>query len=169
MTCAGSSSDGAIGFLRDPRRLCVSLTRARYSLIVFGSARWLHASGDPYWQAVVDWASERNVLFNGEWPMGKSGQCMMVHSYWMRSGGWGRLAAPVENSGSCSTKCTHYESRRCLNGRCCKGCLWEGGRGAGFVWPKLLYGMHDKERSTCLPACTWVTHNPLWNSNKVND
>ena len=37
MTCVRSNDKGEIGFVRDEKRLNVSITRAKYALFVFGN------------------------------------------------------------------------------------------------------------------------------------
>jgi hypothetical protein len=51
----------ALGFLRDERRLCVALTRARRALLIVGSASLLGAR-EGAWKALVDDARARGVL-----------------------------------------------------------------------------------------------------------
>ena len=54
--------DGALGFVHDPRRLCVALTRARRACVVVGDARTLRASR--HWTALLDWSAERGCLLD---------------------------------------------------------------------------------------------------------
>eukprot|EP00897_Mesotaenium_endlicherianum_P003704 jgi/Mesen1/3361/ME000191S02500 len=53
--CVRSNGDGAIGFLRDHRRLNVALTRARAKLVVIADSATL--ATDPIWAAFFDWAT----------------------------------------------------------------------------------------------------------------
>eukprot|EP00775_Hariotina_reticulata_P007630 gene7630-7832_t len=60
MSCVRANSRQQIGFLADPRRLNVALTRARYSLIVVCNARTLAV--DPAWEAFLRSATSRGLL-----------------------------------------------------------------------------------------------------------
>ena len=51
MSCVRSNEQSGIGFLSDPRRLNVALTRARYGLILLGNPRVL--SKQPLWNALL--------------------------------------------------------------------------------------------------------------------
>eukprot|EP00794_Sanderia_malayensis_P007696 gene7696-8533_t len=57
--CAGQS---CIGFLRDPQRLNVALTRAKHSLIVLLHVESLQVDED--WKDLIDFSRSRNLLFD---------------------------------------------------------------------------------------------------------
>eukprot|EP01041_Mallomonas_annulata_P006922 gene6922-14061_t len=63
LSCVRSSEQQGIGFLRDPRRLNVALTRARYGVIVIGNARLL--AKNPLWHALITHFQERGCLVDG--------------------------------------------------------------------------------------------------------
>ena len=51
-----------LGFVHDPRRLCVALTRARRALVIVGDASTLRAN--QHWAALLDWCALRDCLLD---------------------------------------------------------------------------------------------------------
>mmetsp|Transcript_70701 Transcript_70701/g.153524 ORF Transcript_70701/g.153524 Transcript_70701/m.153524 type:complete len:1092 (+) Transcript_70701:54-3329(+) len=56
-----SNAYGEVGFLRDPRRVNVMLTRARRGLVVFGDAATLQNEADT-WQPWLKWIRDKGLL-----------------------------------------------------------------------------------------------------------
>ncbi|KAL7481216.1 hypothetical protein ACHAW6_006890 [Cyclotella cf. meneghiniana] len=63
VSCVRSSESQGIGFLADPRRLNVALTRARLGLVLLGNARVL--SKNPLWAALLLHFKEHETLVEG--------------------------------------------------------------------------------------------------------
>lgn len=63
VSCVRSNEQQGIGFLRDPRRLNVALTRSRYGVIIIGNARLL--ARNPLWNALLCHFQERGCLVEG--------------------------------------------------------------------------------------------------------
>jgi regulator of nonsense transcripts 1 len=66
LSCVRSNENQGIGFLRDPRRLNVALTRARYGVIIIGNARLL--SKNPLWNNLLHHLQERDGLMDSSFP-----------------------------------------------------------------------------------------------------
>ncbi len=63
LTCVRSNEHQGIGFLSDPRRLNVALTRAKYGCIVIGNPRML--AKNPLWNALINYYKDNGVLVEG--------------------------------------------------------------------------------------------------------
>ncbi|UYV80578.1 UPF1 [Cordylochernes scorpioides] len=63
MSCVRSNEHQGIGFLNDPRRLNVALTRARYGIIIVGNPKVL--SKQPLWNHLLTFYKENKVLVEG--------------------------------------------------------------------------------------------------------
>lgn len=63
MSCVRSNEHQGIGFLNDPRRLNVALTRAKYGIIIVGNPKVL--SKQPLWNNLLNFYKEKKVLVEG--------------------------------------------------------------------------------------------------------
>ncbi|KAJ5291677.1 hypothetical protein N7478_000928 [Penicillium angulare] len=63
LSCVRSNDHQGIGFLSDPRRLNVALTRARYGLVILGNPKVL--SKHPLWNCLLQHFKERHCLVEG--------------------------------------------------------------------------------------------------------
>jgi regulator of nonsense transcripts 1 len=63
LSCVRSNEQQSVGFLGEPRRLNVALTRARYGLVVLGNPKVL--GRQPLWAALLAHFRERGCLVEG--------------------------------------------------------------------------------------------------------
>lgn len=63
LSCVRSNDHQGIGFLSDPRRLNVALTRAKYGLVILGNPKVL--SKNPLWHFLLMHFKDRNCLVEG--------------------------------------------------------------------------------------------------------
>ncbi|KAG8898911.1 hypothetical protein FRB99_007071 [Tulasnella sp. 403] len=63
LSCVRSNEHQGIGFLNDPRRLNVALTRARYGVVILGNPKVL--SKHPLWHYLLTHYKERQCLVDG--------------------------------------------------------------------------------------------------------
>ena len=75
ISCVRSNKHGTIGFLGDPARVNVALTRARYGLWVFGDSGTLGRK-DVIWRAFVDHCSRRACVLEEAEQMRNFSPCM---------------------------------------------------------------------------------------------
>ncbi|KAJ2328379.1 ATP-dependent RNA helicase, partial [Coemansia sp. RSA 2673] len=64
VSCVRNNEHQGIGFLSDPRRLNVALTRAKYGIIVLGSPKVL--SRNPLWHELLSYYKLHGVLVEGQ-------------------------------------------------------------------------------------------------------
>lgn len=64
LSCVRCNTRSSIGFLKDPRRLNVAITRAKRGLIIIGAARVL--SRNPLWYSLIKFFQEKQVLVEGD-------------------------------------------------------------------------------------------------------
>jgi len=64
VSCVRSNEELGVGFLSDEKRLNVTITRAKYGLIICGNAETL--CQDPNWKALLKYYKEKNLLLEGD-------------------------------------------------------------------------------------------------------
>lgn len=73
LSCVRSNENLGVGFLSDPRRLNVALTRAKYGLVICGNAKVL--AKQPLWSNLLNFYKELGVLVEG--PLSNLKPCML--------------------------------------------------------------------------------------------
>lgn len=73
LSCVRSNDKQGIGFLSDPRRLNVALTRARYGLFILGNPRVL--AKHPLWHNLLDHFRSKHTLVEG--PLNHLKECLI--------------------------------------------------------------------------------------------
>lgn len=63
LSCVRSNEHQGIGFLNDPRRMNVALTRAKYGVVILGNPKVL--SKHPLWHYLLTHYKEKNCLVEG--------------------------------------------------------------------------------------------------------
>lgn len=104
LSCVRSNEHQGIGFLSDPRRLNVALTRARFGLIILGNPRVL--TRQPVWGALVNYFKEQEAMVEGPLTALKASMVQINKPRrWLDAGLFGLGGAfstrykPVENAG----------------------------------------------------------------------
>ena len=63
LSCVRSNEHNGVGFLNDPRRLNVALTRSKYGTVVLGNPKML--SSQPLWHSLISHCRDRQALVEG--------------------------------------------------------------------------------------------------------
>ncbi|QDZ18536.1 RNA helicase UPF1 [Chloropicon primus] len=93
LSCVRSNEHQGIGFLSDPRRLNVALTRAKYGLVILGNPKLL--SKQPLWNALLRHFRDKDLLVEG--PLNNLKMSMVIfhktkdYAAWKAQSGYGRV------------------------------------------------------------------------------
>ncbi|KAF3448196.1 hypothetical protein FNV43_RR08909 [Rhamnella rubrinervis] len=119
LSCVRSNEHQGIGFLNDPRRLNVALTRARYGIVILGNPKVL--SKQPLWNSLLTHYKEHECLVEG--PLNNLKQSMVqfqkpkkIYNDRRLFYGGGPGVVPNDNYGSISPSAQNAE-RRSSRGR----------------------------------------------------
>uniref|UniRef100_A0A7N0UWV1 Helicase ATP-binding domain-containing protein n=1 Tax=Kalanchoe fedtschenkoi TaxID=63787 RepID=A0A7N0UWV1_KALFE len=119
LSCVRSNEHQGIGFLNDPRRLNVALTRARYGIVILGNPKVL--SKQPLWNGLLTHYKENECLVEG--PLNNLKQSMVqfqkpkkIYNDRRLFFGGGPGIVPGDNFGSVSSS-SAYSDRRSSRSR----------------------------------------------------
>lgn len=62
ISCVRSNKNGHLGFLKDPRRMNVALTRAKRALFLIGNIETL--SHDEHYKNLITWGRANKIIIN---------------------------------------------------------------------------------------------------------
>lgn len=131
LSCVRSNEHQGIGFLNDPRRLNVALTRARYGIVILGNPKVL--SKQPLWNSLLTHYKEHECLVEG--PLSNLKQSMVQFQkpkkiYNDRRLFYGAAAGVVPNDNFAPVSTTGASADR------------RGSRARGYMPPGVPNGTH---------------------------
>uniref|UniRef100_A0A7N0UV73 Regulator of nonsense transcripts 1-like protein n=1 Tax=Kalanchoe fedtschenkoi TaxID=63787 RepID=A0A7N0UV73_KALFE len=140
LSCVRSNEHQGIGFLNDPRRLNVALTRARYGIVILGNPKVL--SKQPLWNGLLTHYKENECLVEG--PLNNLKQSMVqfqkpkkIYNERRLFFGGGPGIVPGDNFGSVSSSSTYSDRRSSRSRAAPNGTHKPGLHPAGFPMPRV--------------------------------